>query len=397
MSSVLLILTVLSLLIWIYLILFRGGYWLSNHKLEFNSKLEHNYPSVCAVIPARNEADTIPISLPSLLKQQYTGDFKIILVDDQSTDGTGEIALDLSKNLNQSERIQVIIGEPLLSGWSGKLWAMQQGVNYIQSQHIEAKYILFTDADIRHDLLNLSQLVTKAEQEKLALVSLMVLLKCESFWERFLIPAFVYFFEKLYPFSWANDPKNKMAAAAGGCILIRRDILEEIGGIEILKTALIDDCTLATEVKRFIQNHPNLDTKGIWLGLTDSTYSLRDYPTLKSIWDLIARTAFTQLNYSGLLLIGTVLGMVMTYLISPLSIILGIILSNQIILVIGLIIWLLMALSYWPTLKLYKRSPLWAFSLPVIAFLYTLMTIDSAIRYWQGKGGGWKGRVYNFD
>ncbi|GFE71390.1 glycosyltransferase [Chroococcus sp. FPU101] len=391
------ILSLISLFIWIYLIFFRGGYWLSNQKLKPNFKLENDYPSVCAVIPARNEADTIPISLPSLLKQQYTGDFKIILVDDQSTDGTGKIALEISNKLNQFERINVIKGEPLPSGWSGKLWAMQQGLNYIQSQEITAKYILFTDADIQHDLLNLSQLVTKAEQEKLALVSLMVLLKYESFWERFLIPAFVYFFEKLYPFSWANNPKNKMAAAAGGCILIRRDILEKIGGIEILKTALIDDCTLATEVKKYIQNYPNLDTKGIWLGLTDATFSLRDYPTLKSIWDLIARTAFTQLNYSSLLLVGTVLGMVMTYLISPLSIILGIILNNQIILVIGLIIWLLMALSYWPTLKLYKCSPLWAFSLPVIAFLYTLMTIDSAIRYWQGKGGGWKGRVYNFD
>ncbi|PSF35038.1 glycosyl transferase family 2 [Aphanothece hegewaldii CCALA 016] len=391
------IISLLSLFIWIYLILFRGGYWLSNQKLEPNSKLDDFYPSICAVIPARNEADTIPISLPSLLKQQYTGDFKIILVDDQSEDCTGEIALKISKNLNQSPRINIIQGQPLPSGWSGKLWAMEQGLNYIQSQNINAKYILFTDADIQHDLLNITQLVTKAEKEKLALVSLMVLLKCESFWERFLIPAFVYFFEKLYPFSWANNPKNKMAAAAGGCILIRRDILEKIGGIEILKTALIDDCTLASEVKKFIQNNPNMETKGIWLGLTETTFSLRDYPTLKSIWDLIARTAFTQLNYSTFLLIGTVLGMVMTYLISPISIILGIILGNQIILAIGLIIWLLMAISYYPTLKLYKRSPLWSFSLPVIAFLYTLMTIDSALRYWQGKGGGWKGRVYTFD
>lgn len=391
------ILSVLSLLIWIYLILFRGGYWLSNQKLKANNTLNSSFPSVCAIIPARNEADTIPISLPSLLKQQYSGDFSIILVDDQSTDHTGEIAKDISQRLQQEQRLKVIQGQPLPKGWSGKLWAMQQGLNFVQSQNLDTKYILFTDADIAHDLVNISQLVAKAEQEKLALVSLMVLLKCESFWERFLIPAFVYFFEKLYPFSWANNPKNKMAAAAGGCILIRRDILEKIGGIEILKTALIDDCTLASEVKKFLQKETNLDTQGIWLGLTETTYSLRDYPDLKSIWDLIARTAFTQLNYSSLLLVGTVLGMVMTYLISPISIILGILLGYPNILIIGLFIWGLMALSYWPTLKLYKRSPLWAFSLPVIAFLYTLMTIDSAIRYWRGQGGGWKGRVYNFD
>lgn len=397
MQFFLLILSILSLFIWIYLILFRGGYWLSNQKLELNPKLYSFYPSICAIIPARNEADTIPISLPSLLNQNYLGNISIVLVDDQSTDGTGDLALEISRNLNQSQRINVLQGEPLPLGWSGKLWAMQQGLSYLQSQSINAEYILFTDADIKHDLLNLSQLVTKAEQEKLALVSLMVLLKCESFWERFLIPAFVYFFQKLYPFSWTNKPKNKIAAAAGGCILIRRDILEKVGGIEILKTALIDDCTLATVVKRFIQNNPNLEPQGIWLGLTETTYSLRDYPSLKSIWDLIARTAFTQLNYSTLLLIGTVLGMVLTYLVSPLSILLGILLNNKIILAIGLMIWLLMALSYLPTLKLYKRSPLWSFSLPVIAFLYTLMTIDSALRYWQGKGGGWKGRVYTFD
>jgi hopene-associated glycosyltransferase HpnB len=228
------------------------------------------------------------------------GLFSIILIDDQSTDKTGEVAQEIANNLNQSGRLKVILGKPLPVGWSGKLWAMEQGIQSAKNQGLSPDYFLFTDADIEHHSTNSKELVTKAEKENLALTSLMVLLRCDSFWERFLIPAFVFFFQKLYPFPWVNNPQNKMAAAAGGCILIRRDRLEEIGSIPSLREALIDDCTLAQKIK-------GLSTPGnptaIWLGLTEKTKSLRPYDSLDTIWTMIARTAYTQLNYSPLLLL----------------------------------------------------------------------------------------------
>ena len=243
----------LSFLIWLYLLLFRGWFWLSNQRVEESSQLLNASPSICAIIPARNEADVLPISLKSLLNQNYSGDFSIILVDDQSEDNTGEVAQEVAKSCLKSEQLQVISGQPLASGWSGKLWAMKQGIETAKKRDNQPDYFLLTDADIEHHNSNLQELVNKAEQENLALTSLMVKLRCDSFWEQFLIPAFVFFFEKLYPFSWVNNPRNKMAAAAGGCILIRRDILEEIGGIDIVKEALIDDCSLAAAVKQKLQ------------------------------------------------------------------------------------------------------------------------------------------------
>ena len=216
----------------------------------------------------------------------------------------------------------------------------------------------------------------------------MVLLHCENFWEKLLIPAFVFFFQKLYPFPWVNNPQSFMAAAAGGCVLIRRQALENIGGIEQIKDALIDDCSLAKAVK-------SKSKQGIWLGLSETTVSLRAYEDLKSIWELIARTAFTQLNYSTLLLIGTVIGMSLVYLVPPLGLIVGLIINNWLVTAIALITWFLMTIAYLPTIKLYKISFLWGFCLPAVAFLYSLMTIDSAWQHWQGKGGAWKGRTYD--
>jgi hopene-associated glycosyltransferase HpnB len=271
---------------------------------------------------------------------------------------------------------------------------MEQGIKYSQETAFNPDYYLFTDADIAHDTQNLKNLVNKAVTNQLALVSLMVLLKTTSFWEKLLIPAFVFFFAKLYPFPLVNNPKSSVAAA-GGCILIRRDILEKIGGIAILKQALIDDCTLAGEVKSYLRSHPESPQQGIWLGLTTATQSLRDYPTLKSIWDLVARTAFTQLQYSPLLLFGSVLGMVLTYLIAPLGILNGLLTQNNLLLGSTILTLTLMTISYIPTLRLYKLGWYWALTLPLIALLHTLMTIDSARRYWQGKGGNWKGRVYS--
>ncbi|YAI82755.1 MAG: glycosyltransferase [cyanobacterium endosymbiont of Rhopalodia sterrenbergii] len=391
------IVTILSLIIWLYLLLFRGKFWLSNQKIDPEKISLTTYPSVCAVIPARNEADVLPVSLRSLLNQDYLGDFNIILVDDQSDDETAEIAHKLATTFHKTDQLTVIDGELLSSGWSGKLWAMEQGIKYIKEQNLHPDYILFTDADIKHHQTNLRELVGKSQQENLAMTSLMVRLRCQSIWEQFLIPAFVFFFEKLYPFLWVNNPHHKMAAAAGGCILIRKDILEQVGGLEIVRQALIDDCSLAAAVKSKLQDISLNPPQGIWLGLSEKTCSLRPYDSLKTIWDMVARTAFTQLNHSPLLLIGTVMGLTLIYIVPPVSFIWGLAVGNRLITSLGGITWLLMSISYLPTLRLYKTSLLWSISLPAISFFYLLMTIDSALRHWRGKGGRWKGRVYSVD
>ncbi|WP_026102543.1 glycosyltransferase [Pleurocapsa sp. PCC 7319] len=382
---ILIIVVCLSLIIWIFLLLFWGRFWLANQRIESNQN-SAVYPTVWAIVPARDEAEAIAVSLTSLLSQNYVGNFFVVLVDDNSRDRTSEIAQITAQKLNKSEQLKIILGKPLAEGWKGKLWAMQQGIEYAKQQIPAPDYFLFTDADIQHDLNNLSQLVTKAETEKLDLVSLMVLLRCQSIWEKLLIPAFVFFFQKLYPFPWVNNQDKSIAAAAGGCILISSSALAEIGSIATIKDALIDDCSLAHVVKS--------RGKNIWLGLTKSTISLRAYNDLKTIWDTISRTAFTQLNYSSLLLIGTVVGMGIVYLAAPIGLIISILTSNWLVVGITSLTWLLMTIAYSPTIKLYDLSITWAFTLPAIAFLYTLMTIDSAIKYWQGKGGAWKGRTY---
>ena len=394
MLNILTIIVSLSLVIWIYLLLFRGKFWLSNQRINEQLQPLTQYPSVCAVIPARNEADVLPISLKSLLNQDYPGNLFIILVDDQSDDNTGNVAQEIANNCQKSQQLQVISGQPLAEGWSGKLWAMKQGIEQANKLDNKPDYLLLTDADIEHHDSNLKELVKQAEIEKLAMTSLMVKLRCDSFWEQFLIPAFVFFFEKLYPFSWVNNPKNKMAAAAGGCILIRRQILEEIGGIEVVKHALIEDCSLAAAVKAKLQEDRQNIKQGIWLGLSEKTLSLRPYENLDSIWNMVARTAYTQLNYSPLLLIGTLLGLTIVYLVAPIGLIMGLIIQNTVMTILGGITWLLMSISYLPTLKLYQCSLLWSLTLPLIGLLYGLMTLDSAWRHWRGKGGGWKGRVY---
>lgn len=390
--SIILIFALLSLTIWLFLIFAWGNFWKADQYLKLDSNPLDDYPAVCAIVPARNEADVIAVSLTSLLTQDYPGQFSIILVDDQSSDRTGEIAQNLALSLNKLNQLTVIPGKPLASGWSGKLWAMEQGIQAAKDQGLNPQYFLFTDADIQHHSSNLKELVIKAEQENLALTSLMVLLRCESFWEKFLIPAFVFFFQKLYPFPWVNNPQCKMAAAAGGCILIRQEALENIGGVASLKEALIDDCTLAQKVKAF--SNSNQPT-AIWLGLTQSTLSLRAYDSLDTIWNMIARTAYTQLYYNPGLLLGTLFGMTLVYLMAPIAVLVGLVTSNGPLLTVAIVTWILMAIAYLPTLKLYRLSPLWSLSLPLIAFLYNLMTLDSAWRYWRGQGGAWKGRVYS--
>lgn len=382
-------LTALAVAIWLGLLCFRKQFWRTDRQLEQDvasyDDSEMDLPAICAVIPARNEADLLPITLRSLLLQNYP-DFNVVLVDDGSTDGTADVARETAADLGQ--QLHIISAAPLPPGWTGKLWAIEQGIRKAQS--FSPTYILLTDADIEHDPANLRRLVTKAMQADLDLASVMVRLRCESFWEKLLIPAFVFFFQKLYPFRWVNDPHRSTAAAAGGCILIRYQALEQIGGIQVVRQALIDDCALAAAVKS-----SSIPTPGrIWLGLSDLTRSIRPYSSLETIWDMVARTAFTQLNYSPLLLVGTLLGMMLIYVVPPVGFILGAVHGSWAVGITGLIGWLLMTLAYFPTIRFYNCSPVFALCLPAIAILYTLMTFDSAMRHWQGQGGAWKGRVY---
>ena len=389
--------TLLSLITWIFLLGFWGQFWRTDQRIKGQTTNLESFPSVCAIIPARNEAELLPISLRSLLTQDYPGEFSLVLVDDQSTDDTASIAYKIAQETGRSQQLEVISGQPLPSGWTGKLWAIEQGILHTQKLKSLPDYILLTDADIEHDSANLSQLVSKAQQKDLDLVSLMVLLRCQSFWEKLLIPAFVFFFQKLYPFRWVNNPQKNTAAAAGGCILITGEALRRIGGIQVLREALIDDCTLAQAVKSSSksQTNNNPNSTSIWLGLTDATHSLRTYSALNSIWDMVARSAFTQLNYSPLLLGGTLIGMTVVYLVAPISLVWSLFTGNWLIAIAAFSTWLLMAIAYLPTIRLYQRSPILTFCLPAIAFLYTLMTLDSAFRHWRGRGGAWKGRVYS--
>ncbi len=402
----LLILTALSLAIWLFLILVWGNFWRCDQRLDEASEPQSlaQYPAIGIVIPARDEAEVIEQSLGSLLSQGYPGPIEIVLVDDQSSDGTGAIAQHLGEAAAQaaettaSRKLTVLSGQPLEPGWTGKLWALKQGIAHLQTSPLQQadvtatpdittlKYILLTDADIAHGTRSLERLVAKAEAEKLDLTSLMVQLRCESDWEQRLIPAFIFFFQKLYPFPWVNQPRNPMAAAAGGCILIRNDRLQAIGGIDCVRDALIDDCSLGAAVKR--------QGGKLWLGLSQETISLRPYPSLDTIWNMVARTAYTQLYYSPFLLVGTIFGMGLVYLMAPIAIIAGLIGANWTVVGLGGLTWLLMAVAYAPTLKLYGQ-PVWkGLGLPAIATLYSLMTLDSARRHWQGKGGQWKGRSY---
>ncbi|ONE23305.1 glycosyltransferase, partial [Burkholderia pseudomallei] len=282
-----------------------------------------------------------------------------------------------------ADRLTVLAAQPLPAGWSGKVWAQSQGIAAVRSLGLPADYLLLTDADIGHPPDAVAQLVTRAQAEQRDLVSLMVRLRCDSFWEKALIPAFVFFFAKLYPFSWINDPRNRTAGAAGGCMLVRRDALEEAGGIESIRGALIDDCSLAAQIKhRGAGRHP------IRLDLADRSVSLRPYDSWRDIWNMIARTAFTQLRYSPVLLLGTLVGMTILYLVPPVA-----------ALAYGArawpawLAWASMCTAYAPMLSYYRRSPWWAPALPLVALFYVGATFASAVRYWRGKGGQWKARV----
>ena len=387
MSALIIALPALALVIWVYLLCFHGRFWRCDQRLDEDGPPPAlGWPEVVVVVPARNEAAVIGRSLGSLLRQDYAGPYRIILVDDHSEDGTAAVAEAAATAAGAMDRLVIAGARPLPAGWSGKLWAVSEGVAQAAVLAPEARYLLLTDADISHDAGSLSRLVAKAEAERLDLVSLMVLLDHEGFWAGLLIPAFVFFFQKLYPFPRVSDPLDPMAAAAGGCILVRRDTLDKAGGIARIRGALIDDCALGKAVK---------EAPGrLWLGLTTRLISLRPYTRFREIWDMVARTAYTQLAYSPLLLLGCLVGMTLTYLVAPLAVLTWPLHGSLAAALLGLAAWGLITVAYRPTLELYNKPAADGPLLPLVGFLYSLMTVASAVRHWRGRGGQWKGRTY---
>jgi hopene-associated glycosyltransferase HpnB len=407
----------LPLLIWFYLLIGRGGFWrLKERDDRDQPPLPAHWPRVVAVVPARNEADVIGESLSSLLAQDYPGDFHIVLVDDQSEDGTAAVAASLdpappprgaqgegdvaagrplaalppgesstgavagpsSASEGRGGRIKILAGAQRPSGWTGKLWAMQQGMD--DAMQSQPDFLWFTDADIAHAPDSLSRLVARAQDGNKMLVSLMARLSCRTPAEHFLIPAFVFFFAMLYPFRAVNDPKRKPAAAAGGCMLVRAGALAGAGGIAAIRHNIIDDCALGRLMK----------SRGpIWLGLTSRAVSLRPYRHLSDIRRMVARSAYAQLGYSPLLLAGTLAGLVLLY-VAP---VLTALLAAGWMQLAGWAAWAIMSLMFMPMLRFYDRSLLWAPLLPLIGLTYAWFTLDSAIQHWSGRGGMWKGRA----
>lgn len=375
------IIAIAGLVAWLYLAIRPGRFW---QPLFFVSPdlPRASWPDVDIIIPARNEANVLPQSLPTLLAQDYPGSFHITLIDDHSDDGTASTARNLAAQLEASGRLTVVPAPDLPAGWSGKVAAMQAGV-----ARTRAPTILFTDADIAHAPHSLRQLVTRAELRNLDLASQMVRLRCESFAEKLLIPAFVFFFAMLYPFRLANRPGSKVAAAAGGVMLARRTAIEAIGGLEAIKSDLIDDCALAKAIKQ--RGGQNGGGGRIELTLSTDVRSLRAYPRIKDVWNMVARTAYVQLRHSPWRLLGCVAGMLVMYA-APFLLILG---SDEFAILAGAVTWIAMTLLYLPTIAYYGLEKHWAMTLPAAAFIYIGATIDSALRTWRGQGGQWKGRA----
>ena len=412
----------ICLSIWLYLTLARGLFW--RLRPFDDDQAQHppppNWPHVVAIVPARNEAATIGQTVAALLKQNYPGEFSLVVVDDHSEDDTAQVAQQAAAQNGAESRFSNHTASPLPPDWTGKLWALDEGVRQTasppnvrraasrpnafppklssraergicfssvddtpttNSKDTNPTYFWFTDADVLHAPDILGRLVSRAEQNKLDLTSLMVLLQAKTLPERALIPPFLYFFLKLYPPRWIADARASTAGAAGGCILLRREALERIGGLATIRSEVIDDCALARAVKH--------SGGSIWMGLTRTSVSLRAYTTFAEIRDMIARTAFTQLRYSPLLLVGTLAGLFLTY-IAPVALLFA---RNPITRILSLAAWLLMSLTFLPTVRFYRPSPLRAPLLPLAALFYAYATWLSAIRYWLNRGAQWKGRA----
>jgi hopene-associated glycosyltransferase HpnB len=367
-----------GLAIWVYLIVARGGFWQCREQDTVDPGEPPAWPAVAAVVPARDEAEHVARSIGSLLSQDYPGPLTVILVDDDSSDGTAEIAERVAATIPRHGFI-AIKSSPLPPGWTGKLWALKQGIEAAETLSDRPIYLLFTDADIVHATDNVRWLVARAQAGGFVLTSLMAKLRCESLAERSHTPAFIFFFQMLYPFSWVNRADCSTAAAAGGCMLVGNEALQQAGGIESIRSALIDDCALAERLKRY---------GPIWLGLTERIRSIRVYGW-QDVRRMIARSAYAQLRYSPVLLAGTLAGMTLTYL-AP--VLLALTASGPASL-LGFLTWGLMTVAFQPSLRFYRLSPLWGAALPFIALLYMLYTVDSAYQQMRGRGGSWKGRV----
>ncbi|HZU29472.1 MAG TPA: glycosyltransferase [Candidatus Angelobacter sp.] len=370
---------ILSLFIWIYLVFGHGGFWRIQPPTMPDSS-SNKAAKIAVVIPARNEADVVGRAVTSLLRQNGGNTVHIFLVDDGSTDGTARAAQDAANTTRKQGQLTIVEGKPLPPGWSGKIWAMQQGV--IQAQETMPDYFLFTDADIEHAPDSLTTLVSIAESGPRDMASFMVKLYCQTLPEKLLIPAFVFFFFKLYPPAWIANPRRSTAGAAGGCILIRPAALEQAGGLAAIRHEVIDDCALAAKIKH--------SGGRLWLGTSATTQSIRPYGGFAEIGRMISRSAFNQLHHSSLLLLLSVIGMAAVYLLPPALVIFS---HSAIPAALGAAAWLLMMVSYMPVLRLYGLNFLWALALPLVAVFYIVATIHSAWKYWTGRGGEWKGRI----
>ena len=419
---------VLAAAAWAYLLAGHGGFWRTDQRLPRPVRPAGtagparsagpaadrlSWPAVTAVVPARDEASGLPDSLPTLLSQDYPGRLAVTLVDDQSSDGTAAVASALGQAAGwtvggagpgagsedggqvnpvaDADRVlRVVAGSPTPAGWAGKVWAMSQGM----AEAGDADYLLFTDADIAYEPGAVTDLVRAAAGGHRALVSQMALLRADTGWERVLVPAFVYFFAQLYPFRRVNRPSARTAAAAGGCMLVRRDALIAAGGLDPIRGARIDDVALG----RLLKRPPSGER--IWLGFTTGVRSLRPYPRLATLWDMIARSAYTQLRYSPVLLAGTLAGLLWLYLLPPVAAAAGLAsvaagggAAASWAAGAGLAGWAGMTASFLPVLRLYRLGWFRAPVLPLVAMLYAVMTADSARRHYAGRGGEWKGRT----
>ncbi len=378
-------LSVLAILSWGFLLSVHGGFWKADQRL-FPAPDPEVWPDVVAVIPARNEAETIFQVIAAHAQTDYPGKLSLVLVDDASEDGTADLAREAAERCGAA--LDIVSPPPLEEGWTGKLWAVHHGLRRAREIAPEAAYVLLTDADIAHAPDTLRRLVAKAERADIALISLMARLDARGFWGGLLIPAFVFFFQMLYPFPWANDPNRYLAAAAGGCMLVRRDALRDEGGVSTIRGELIDDCALASIIK----GAPPV--RRIWIGLaTEEVISLRDNRKLSSVWDMVARTAYTQLSRSPFLLIGAIIGLSVVYLAGPLALLTEPLHGYGPAAIAGGLAWFLSAYAYRPTSALYGQSFWKALGLPLAATLYMAMTVSSAWRWWRGRGGQWKGRT----
>lgn len=371
----------LGALAWAYLIFARGGFWRAADRDDDVAIADiHEWPRVAAVIPARDEADVIAASLASLLRQDYCGAFSVIVVDDHSSDETARIARSVG-SAEIPSRLTVLRAPALETGWTGKLAAIAHGIRHAEASDAPADYLLLTDADIVHAPDTLRMLVARARADRLVLHSLMAKLNAQSASERALIPAFVFFFEMLYPFAWVNRRDRASAAAAGGCMLVDREALQRAGGIAAVRGDLIDDCALA----RLLKPHG-----AIRLTLTERARSTRVYRSFDEIRRMVARTAFTQLRFSPWLLAATVFAMIVVFVAPPL---LTLFAQDPVARGLAAFAWASMTLGFVPILRFYRVSPTWSFALPAIAGAYIALTLDSAIQHWRGHGGEWKGRV----